>query len=345
MNDLVTTLSNAQAQGVPIVPCAAEPIIEVVDMSRHFGLLKAVDHISFQARPGQIVGFIGPNGAGKTTTMRILATLDLPTAGEAYVAGHSVVDYPDKVRRVMGYMPDAFGKYTNTNIIEYLDFFARAYGLRGEARHDAVERVLEFTELNGLAEKPIKSLSKGLSQRLGLARTLIHDPQVLILDEPAAGLDPRARIELRELVLALARELGKTILISSHILTELGEVCDAIVIIEAGRILAGGTIDDIQKMTRTARAQTAATTLIVRLAAHVAATETERLAKWLVEQPLVHQIRESHLRISVDFAGDEIQQAALLKQLCDAGFPLCEFFGKSESLEEAFMEITKGIMQ
>ncbi len=345
MNDAVILDPSLLSQNAAVRPMAAGPIIDIVEMSRHFGLLKAVDHVSLQARPGQIVGFIGPNGAGKTTTMRILATLDLPTSGEAFVCGHSVVDYPDQVRRVMGYMPDSFGKYPNMSVVEYLDFFARAYGLRGTARRDAVDRVLAFTELNGLTEKPIKTLSKGLSQRLGLARTLVHDPQVLILDEPAAGLDPRARIELRELVLALARELRKTILISSHILTELGEVCDAVVIIEAGKILAGGTIDDIQKLTRSSRLQTAASTLIIRLAAHSTAEQSNRLAKWLLEQPLVHQIRDSHLCVSVDFAGDEAQQCALLKQLCEAGFSVCEFFGKSESLEEAFMEITKGIMQ
>jgi ABC-2 type transport system ATP-binding protein len=178
-----------------------------------------------------------------------------------------------------------------------------------------------------------------------LARTLIHDPQVLILDEPAAGLDPRARIELRELVLALARELNKTILISSHILTELGEICDAVVIIEAGKILAGGTMDDLQQMTRKARAQATASTIVVRLASTADAALTERVAKWLLEQPLVHQVREMPSRLSIDFAGDESAQVVLLQSLSQQGFPVVEFFSQGESLEEAFMEITKGIMQ
>ena len=166
------------------------PAIELCDLHRHFGRLRAVDGVSFKAYPGQVMGFIGPNGAGKTTAMRILATLDVPTAGEAFINGYSVVDDPDKVRRIVGFMPDSFGKYANMDVVEYVDFFARAYGLSGDIRRDAVERVLVFTELRKLANKPIKTLSKGMSQRLALGRTLIHDPSVLVLDEPAAGLDP-----------------------------------------------------------------------------------------------------------------------------------------------------------
>ena len=198
-----------------------EPTLEIRHLNRFFGSLKAVDDVTFTAYPGQVMGFIGPNGAGKTTTMRILATLDTPTAGDAFVCGYSVVDDPDKVRGILGFMPDSFGKYQNVNVVEYLDFFGRAYGLRGEKLKDALERVLVFTELRRLADKPIDTLSKGMSQRLGLGRTLIHDPQVLVLDEPAAGLDPRARVELRELIHLLAKDLNKTVLISSHILTEL----------------------------------------------------------------------------------------------------------------------------
>ncbi len=167
------------------------PSLEIRNLHRFFGKLKAVNNVSFKAHPGQVMGFIGPNGAGKTTTMRVLATLDIPTAGDAFIGGYSVIDDPDEVRRLLGFMPDSFGRYPNMDVVEYLDFFARAYGFKGAARRDAVDRVLVFTELRKLADKSITTLSKGMSQRLCLGRTLIHDPEVLVLDEPAAGLDPR----------------------------------------------------------------------------------------------------------------------------------------------------------
>ncbi len=320
-------------------------ILKVDQMSRHFGSLRAVDVVSFAAHSGEVVGFIGPNGAGKTTTMRILATLDLPTFGDAYICGHSVVDYPDRVRKLLGYMPDHFGKYANMNVIDYLDFFARAYGLKGQARYDAVNHVLVFTELRKLQHKPIKTLSKGMSQRLGLGRTLIHDPKLMILDEPAAGLDPRARVELRELVHLLARELNKTVLISSHILTELGEICDSVVIIEAGRILASGNIEELNRAKRSGRTVGESVLLSLRLSASFDQSEMETMHKWLLEQPFINSCELGNGRFSMEFSGNEDQQAALLKRMVENGFPVVEFNGKRETLEDAFMDITKGITQ
>ena len=221
-------------------------MIELQRLHRFFGRTRAVDDVSFSVEKGRVFGFIGPNGAGRTTTMRILATLDLPTAGDALVDGFSVIDDPDRVRRRLGFMPDYFGTYANVNCWEYLDFFARSYGLRGRERSAAIRRTMGFTGLDDLAQKPIAALSKGMKQRLCLGRAMIHDPAVLVLDEPAAGLDPRARVELRGMIRALADD-GKTILVSSHILTELAEMCDTVGIIEHGCLLAVGTVDELRQ--------------------------------------------------------------------------------------------------
>lgn len=317
------------------------PTLEVRHLNRFFGRLKAVDDVTFSAYPGQVMGFIGPNGAGKTTTMRILATLDTPTAGDAFVCGYSVVDDPDKVRGILGFMPDNFGKYQNVNVVEYLDFFGRAYGLRGQKLRDALERVLVFTELRKLADKPIDTLSKGMSQRLGLGRTLIHDPQVLILDEPAAGLDPRARVELRELIHLLAKDLNKTVLISSHILTELGEICNSAAIIEAGRILISGTMDEIRNaQRRKTRGEKVSTTLLCRVI-----QRGPELARWLWEQSHVSEVKQTDQILTFDFEGTVGEQSQLLKNMLMEGFEVLEFHGKMESLEDAFMAITEGITQ
>ena len=337
------TASAASAEQRPPVNGCGSPALELLHLHRYFGRLKAVNDVSFAAWPGQVVGFIGPNGAGKTTTMRILATLDLPTAGDATICGHSVIDEPDHVRRVLGFMPDSFGRYANMNVVEYLDFFARAYGFTGARRRDAVENVLVFTELRKLADKPITTLSKGMSQRLGLGRTLIHDPEVLILDEPAAGLDPRARVELRELIKLLATEMGKTVLISSHILTELGEICDSAAIIEAGRILASGTIGEIQAKRRSLPGGEPVSTETI-LATRVV-SGVDRLEHWLVQQPFVGDIAAGPQQVSFTFSGDAEAQASLLRQMIEQGFLVLEFTGKTQTLEDAFMAITEGITQ
>jgi ABC-2 type transport system ATP-binding protein len=323
-----------------------EPTLELRHLHRFFGRLKAVDNVSFKAYPGQVMGYIGPNGAGKTTSMRVLATLDTPTAGDAFVCGYSVIDDPDKVRRFLGFMPDSFGKYGNMNVVEYLDFYARAYGMRGAARKDAIDHVLVFTELRKLADKSINTLSKGMSQRLGLGRCLIHDPQVLILDEPAAGLDPRARVELRELIRLLATEMNKTVLISSHILTELGEICDSAAIIEAGQILAYGTVEEIQNAQHTASGKETTRSLSVRIRdTDNLDSATNNLELWLLEQPYVTDVQSSAGRATFEFEGDEDEQVLLLKRMIEESIPVLEFHGKSQSLEDAFMNITQGITQ
>ncbi len=228
---------------------SSEPAVQLRRLFRSFGKTKAVNDISFEIERGHVFGYIGPNGAGKTTSMRILATLDLPDYGDALVDGFSVINDPDLVRKRLGFMPDSFGAYHSMNCVEYLDFFARSYGLVGRERIKALRNTLAFTGLDKIGEKPIRGLSKGMRQRLCLGRAMIHDPLVLILDEPANGLDPRARIELRVLIRELASQ-GKCIMVSSHILTELGEMCDSVGIIERGRLLATGSVADIQSRLR-----------------------------------------------------------------------------------------------
>jgi ABC-2 type transport system ATP-binding protein len=266
--------------------------------------------------------------------MRILATLDLPNGGDALVDGFSVVNDPDRVRRRLGFMPDYFTTYANVNVLEYLDFFARAYQLRGAARADAVQRVMRFTGLDVLAEKPIDGLSKGMKQRLCLGRALIHDPAVLVLDEPAAGLDPRARIELREMIRALANA-GKTILISSHILTELAAICDVVGILERGRLLAVGSVEEIQRQCRQPHQW-----VEVRLVDGVQA-----LGQWLAGQPSVSQLQVNGEAVRFAFEGDGKSQAALLRAILGAGFEVVAFGAEQQTLEDAFMQITQGLVQ
>jgi ABC-2 type transport system ATP-binding protein len=311
----------------------SEPLLQLDGLVRYFDGVRAVDDVSFTVDRGKVLGFIGPNGAGKTTTMRILATLDTPQRGDARIGGYSVVDDPEKVRRITGFMPDYAGVYANTTVTEYLDFFARAYDLRGEARRHAVANMIEFMGIGELRERNVESLSKGLKQRVALGRALIHDPQLLILDEPAANLDPRARIEFRALIRELAAD-GRTILLSSHILTELAETCDVIAVIERGRILATGTVQEILERVRQRRV------LSVRVAG-----KDDRLERFLVEQPGVSGIHEVGGRVQFEFAGGEDDQVALIGRLVAAGFPLLEFNAISAGLEDLFIEITEGRVQ
>src|SRR5215475_12994528 len=224
-------------------------MIETRDLTKKYGELYAIKAINLQLNRGDLFGFIGPNGAGKTTTMRILATLLHPTWGEAYVGGHSIYTHPKEIRRMIGYMPDFFGVYDDMKVIEYLDFFAAAYRIRGPKRRQVCDEVLDLVELGYKREALVTSLSRGMTQRLGLARVLLHDPQVLLLDEPASGLDPRARIEIRTLLKRLGT-MGKTIMVSSHILPELADICNKVGIIERGELLFNDTVDELLKKVR-----------------------------------------------------------------------------------------------
>jgi ABC-2 type transport system ATP-binding protein len=311
----------------------ATPQIELRRLHRVFEQTHAVNDVSFEVYAGEVFGYIGPNGAGKTTSMRILATLDEPSGGDALVDGFSVVDDPDRVRRRLGFMPDYFGTYQNVNVREYLDFFARAYGLAGRERLAAIDEVMEFTQLDTLAEKPIDGLSKGMKQRLCLGRTMIHNPSVLVLDEPAAGLDPRARIELRDMISQLAAA-GKAILISSHILTELAEICDRVGILEQGRLLAVGSVAEIS-----AHAQVQSTVRVRVI------DGAERLRAWLAERDDIAELRMDDDLAIFSFSGDRAAEAALLRAMVEAGFSVVEFGAKHKSLEDVFLHVTEGRVQ
>ena len=306
------------------------PMLQIAGLVRQFDDVRAVDDVSFTVDRGQVLGFIGPNGAGKTTTMRILATLDSPTDGDAFIGGFSVVERPEDVRKLTGFMPDYAGVYANTTVTEYLDFFARAYGLRGADRHTAVDNIIDFMGIGDLRERLVASLSKGLKQRVALGRAIVHDPQLLILDEPAANLDPRARIEFRTLIRELAKD-GKTILLSSHILTELAEMCDSVAVIEHGKILAIGTVQEILKGLRARRV------LSIQLA-----TPHDGLERFLLEQQGVSGLHEAGGRIQFEFEGGDDEQVALIARLIEARFPVLEFRAQSAGLEDLFIEITGG---
>lgn len=307
--------------------------VRIVNLKRHFGKTKAVDDISFEFSSGNIFGFVGPNGAGKTTTMRILATLDDPTDGNAYVNGVSLVDDPEKARKYVGFMPDTLPTHRDMTVHEYLDFFARAYGLRGDKRRSVVDSVEQFTNLTGIREKLLKALSKGMKQRVNLARAIVHDPPVLVLDEPAAGLDPRARIELRELLKVLA-DRGKAILISSHILTELAEICNGAVIIEQGKILRAGSMEQIVSRESPLR------TIAIR-----AAGGAEPLYRELLQLPSVREARMMGDEVEIQVEGGDEQSGGILAHLVGKGFRIVDFRQRQMDLEDVFMTVTKGEVQ
>lgn len=309
------------------------PAIELKGLCRTFATTRAVDNVSFEVPRGSVFGYIGPNGAGKTTSMRILATLELPTAGEALVEGLSSVNDPDRVRARLGFMPDSFGTYADTSCAEYLDFFARSHGLVGRERTRRLRWVMDFTGLRSLAYKPIRGLSKGMRQRLCLGRAMIHDPSVLILDEPAAGLDPRARIELRRIIRSLASE-NKTILVSSHILTELSEMCDRVGIIEQGRLLVTGTFDEIRKTLKQSR------DIVVRIAGQ-ALPAMNLLASLDAVQDLRFEDGVIHFVIK----GEDQEQVMVLRALTDARIDVLDYSSRDDSLEDVFLQITQGRVQ
>ncbi len=311
-------------------------IISVDNIYRAFGKVQAVNGLSFQIDPGQVVGFIGANGAGKTTTMRMMVTLDVPDSGSIEIGGMNVLDHPREIRQMIGWMPDHFGGYPNMDVWEYLDFYGRAFGLKGRERSNRLDEVMAFTDMDVLADRPCNRLSKGQTQRLCLSRALLSDPQVLVLDEPAAGLDPKARIEFRNLVKLLASR-GKTLFISSHILSELGEMCDHLLFIDNGRQVHQGTSDSLRFHKADGRTR-------VRLRIH---GETHKFEQWLSARDGVarHGEDNGYIELMVENSTEsdiEAQLAELLREMLTTGIDIYEFHRVERRLEDAFIEILGG---
>lgn len=314
------------------------PIIEVNSLTKRFGNRTAVDNISFSVEPGSIFGFIGPNGAGKTTTIRMLTTLLKPTAGRVLIDGHSVTNDPYAARSISGYMPDFFGVYTDMKVWEYLDFFGACYHIPAYERSGLVTDLLELVDLSHRRDDFVDTLSRGMKQRLCLARALVHDPKVLILDEPASGLDPRARVEFRDLLTELS-DMGKTIFVSSHILADIAEICTQVGIIEMGRMVTHGSIEAIK------RRLTSDHHLCIRVLGNAIEPAKSTLAAIQgVNRLETRATGDGDWDISVQFSGDKAAISNLLKQLVTANVPVLAFIEETDSLEDMFMKLTEGIV-
>ncbi|HEX5040851.1 MAG TPA: ABC transporter ATP-binding protein [Candidatus Limnocylindria bacterium] len=313
------------------------PIVETRGLVKRYDDQVAVAGVDLRVGPGEIFGLVGPNGAGKTTMMRILATLLAPTAGEALVTGIPVQADPIEVRRRIGYMPDFYGVYDDLRVWEYLDFFARCYGVPANRRVAMIGELLEIVGLSDRRESYVESLSRGMRQRLCLAHTLVHDPALLILDEPASGLDPRARVEMREILREL-RSMGKTILVSSHILPELGEMCTGVAIIDHGRVLRSGRIDEIERSLRASA--------VVRVELLGDAEGIASATEWLGADARVGSVLRIDDRsdevamLELSFEGSDAEQADLLRELVAADHRVVGFSRAASDLEEIFLRVT-----
>ena len=307
-------------------------IVRATGLVKRYDRTVAVAGLDLDIAAGEIFGLVGPNGAGKTTTLRLLATLIVPDAGDAEIAGASLRRNPNDVRRVLGFMPDSFGVYDDMKVWEYLDFFARCYGIPADRRRRMIGDLLELVDLGSKRDTYVQGLSRGMQQRLCLAHALVHDPLVLLLDEPASGLDPRARVELRELLREL-RSLGKTILVSSHILPELEELCTSVAIIDRGQVLAQGRVAEIEKRLRVGA--------VYRIRILGDAATTERARTWLETHPdVVTAAVLPDGQVELGFHGDDQAAARLLADTIGGGWPVISFARAASDLEELFLQVT-----
>jgi ABC-2 type transport system ATP-binding protein len=310
----------------------SKPFIEVTNLRRTFNGFHAVDGISFTLESGQVTGLIGANGAGKTTTMRILSTLDLPTAGTVFLGGINVVEQPNNVRRRLGWMPDHFTPYKDTTVLQYLDFFARAQDLHGAERTRRLGEIADFTNLHPLRDRPVDKLSKGQLQRVCLARALINDPEFLILDEPVAGLDPKARHEFKQLI-HLLRDRGKTMLISSHILSELGEMCDSLLFMDRGQVVHHGATHSLRRGHKST--EISIITMVIDGPLAPAVAWLEQRDKWTLLEELSDGVK-------AEFdSGDLAELHAELRQIMADNIRVVDFHHDERRLEETFMEMVR----
>ena len=309
------------------------PLVEVRHLRKEYGDFTAVKDLSLSLEPGEIFGFIGPNGAGKTTTIKVLATLLEPTSGHAWVDGIDVTQDPEAVRSRIGYMPDAFGVYDDFKVWEYLDFFAAAYKVPKIDRPGLIDLVLELTNLTVKKDAFVESLSRGMKQRLCLARTLVHDPKLLLLDEPASGLDPRARIEIKELLKEL-RSMGKTIIVSSHILPELADFCTSVGIIERGELIVAGPVDKLLQDLLGCRV----------LEIRVPDADRADAQAILRDLPHVRGVAQISENIRVDYDGTLDDQSQVLLALINGGVRVQRFAEQDTDLEDIFLRVTKGLV-
>lgn len=307
-------------------------MLVVDELTKKYGKLTAVNRLSFRIEEGAIFGFVGPNGAGKTSTLKILATLLRPTSGRAWIAGEEVTANPKRIRELIGYMPDFFGVYDDLKVEEYLDFYGASYRIPSAKRNNIINDLLELVDLSHKKYDYVDSLSRGMKQRLCLARSLVHDPALLILDEPASGLDPRARLEVREILKEL-RTMGKTIIVSSHILPELSEMCTHMGIIEAGQMVVTGTVDEIMRQSR------AGDMLEIKVLERL-----DEAAKLLTELGLT-SIKVNDYILEAPFSGGEEEKSRILNSLVTGGIPVTSFAESKSNLEDIFMQVTKGVVQ
>ncbi|MBA4016071.1 MAG: multidrug ABC transporter ATP-binding protein [Pirellula sp.] len=310
-------------------------MIELQNFSKRYGDFTAVENLTLRIGPGELFGFIGPNGAGKSTTIRFLVTLLKATSGQGFVAGFSVGRQPMDVRRSIGYMPDAFGVYDGMKVWEFLDFFAAAYQIPHARRRTIINDVMELLDIGGKRDEQVSSLSRGMTQRLCLAKTLVHDPPVLILDEPTSGLDPRARLEIKALLREL-RNMGKTILIASHILTELADCCTSIGILERGKLLLHGPIDDVYRRIQSNRR------VEIRFVAVQESNNQQRGIAILRRQPGFVDLQIDGPKVTAEIAADEAALATIVDEFAAEGVRFHSFADLDPTLEDVFMLVTKG---